>query len=222
MSQEKALVLLSGGMDSATALAQAVQTYKQVETISFYYGSKHNDREYEHAVLLCHHYNVTNVRLGLNFINSSFKSDLLISGGEIPEGHYAHPTMKKTVVPFRNGIMLAIAVGFAESNEIQDVIIANHVGDHAIYPDCTPAFIKPFAEAAKNGTYSQVSVVDIFGDIDKTGIAKRGDELGVPWEKTWSCYKGLDIHCGVCGTCVERKEAFRDSGLTDPTVYARG
>ena len=136
-----------------------------------------------------------------------------------PEGHYADPTMKKTVVPFRNGIMLSIAAGYAESLGASQVILGNHFGDHAIYPDCRKDFITPMAEAIKHGTYGEIALLSPFCEVDKTEIAKIGASLGVPFELTWSCYKGGDKHCGKCGTCVERIEAFRLAGVIDLTAY---
>lgn len=218
---EKALILLSGGMDSATALAAAIKDgYEEVKTISFNYGSKHNNREFEYAEKLANHYKVSNTRIDITFINDVFKSDLLLSGGEIPEGHYAHESMIRTVVPFRNGIMLAIAAGFAESNGLTHIVLSNHTGDHAIYPDCRRQFTDAMGMAIAQGTYNGIELVNPFGCLNKTEIAKMGSQLEVPYELTWSCYKGGEIHCGKCGTCVERKEAFRDALLKeDPTIY---
>ena len=217
----KVLVVLSGGMDSATALAEMRASFEaeHVETITFNYGSKHNDRENRAAKELAAHYGVKNTVVHMPFINELFKSDLLKSGGEIPEGHYADPSMKRTVVPFRNGIMLAIAAGFAESIEAHAIVLGNHAGDHAIYPDCREDFTHPMAEAIAAGTYANISLGRPFEHITKTQIALRGHQLKVPYQLTYSCYKGEETHCGKCGTCYERKESFKDSGIEDPTVY---
>jgi 7-cyano-7-deazaguanine synthase len=216
----KTVVLLSGGMDSATALAWAINNHHEVMgTVSFFYGSKHNAAEYQRAIALCEYYKVSNKRFSLDFVSDSFKSDLLQSGGEIPEGHYADESMKRTVVPFRNGIMLAIATGYAESIGADSLILANHCGDHAIYPDCRKEFTDAFAAAMENGTYNRVKLLSPFGQCDKTEIARIGHHLGVPYHLTWSCYKGGQTHCGKCGTCVERKEAFALSNVEDPTEY---
>jgi 7-cyano-7-deazaguanine synthase len=152
-------------------------------------------------------------------MNELFKSDLLKSGSDIPDGHYAEENMKQTVVPFRNGIMLAIATGYAESIGANGLVIAAHSGDHAIYPDCREPFMLGMAQAMKAGTYAQIELLRPFINEDKASIARRGAELCVDFAKTWSCYKGGDIHCGVCGTCVERREAFMLAGVSDPTVY---
>ena len=128
--------------------------------------------------------------------------------------------MKSTVVPFRNGIMLSIAAGFAESRGAEAVVIAAHSGDHAIYPDCRESFLEPMARAIREGTYARIELLRPFVAMDKAAIARRGAELGVDFSRTWSCYKGGEIHCGTCGTCVERREAFQLAGLPDPTAYA--
>jgi 7-cyano-7-deazaguanine synthase len=148
-----------------------------------------------------------------------FASDLLKSGGDIPDGHYEEQTMKQTVVPFRNGIMLAIAAGLAESHGAEGLVIAAHAGDHAIYPDCREPFMQAMADAMKSGTYAGIQLLRPFIATDKTGIAALGSKLGVDYSLTWSCYKGGDTHCGTCGTCVERREAFLLAGVADPTEY---
>lgn len=157
--------------------------------------------------------------IALDFVNRLFTSDLLQSGGDIPEGHYADENMKRTVVPFRNGIMLSIACGLAESRGAEAVIIAAHSGDHAIYPDCREPFMQAMADAMRHGTYAGVTLLRPFIACDKAEIVRRGTALGVDFAHTWSCYKGGDIHCGRCGTCVERREAFLHAGTADPTAY---
>ena len=216
---KKALVVFSGGMDSTVALYDAIEKYEDVETITFNYGSKHNDAEYAYALKTCGKLGVKNTRIDLDFINQYFQSDLLKSGGDIPEGHYEEETMKATVVPFRNGIMLSIAAGLAESGEAQTLVLGNHYGDHAIYPDCRAEFIDPMARAIKAGTYAEVELHSPFCKMTKTDIAKRGAELNVDFSLTWSCYKGGEKQCGRCSTCFERREAFYDSGIPDPTDY---
>ena len=130
--------------------------------------------------------------------------------------------MKRTVVPFRNGIMLSIAAGYAESCGAEGVVIAAHSGDHAIYPDCRERFMEAMGAAIREGTYAAVEVLRPFIGMTKGEIAARGVELGVDFGETWSCYKGGELHCGTCGTCVERREAFAVAGLSDPTRYAGG
>lgn len=215
----KVVVLVSGGMDSVAALYEAHQSQQVVGALSFDYGSKHNHKEIPMAAFHCRRLGVEHRVIRLDFIGQLFKSDLLQSGGAIPEGHYEERSMKQTVVPFRNGIMLSIAGGFAESIEAQALVIAAHAGDHAIYPDCREEFMQSMAAAIRLGTYAQIEILRPFIRSTKADIARRGLELGVDFSKTWSCYKGGERHCGACGTCVERREAFLLAGLPDPTVY---
>lgn len=216
----KTIAVLSGGMDSSTALAfMRSLDYEVVGALSFWYGSKHNDREYVSAQNVAAHYNIPIVQARLDFVAQHFASDLLLTGGDVPEGHYADPSMQRTVVPFRNGIMLAIAAGYAESKGANGVILGNHFGDHAIYPDCREEFAEAMRNAIELGTYAKIQLLTPFQRMTKTQIAEEGARLCVPFELTYSCYKGGEKHCGKCGTCVERKEAFRDAGLDDPTEY---
>ncbi len=218
-SDEKVIVLLSGGMDSVTALYDAASRYDVTGAVTFHYGSKHNDREIPFAAAHAARLGVEHRVIRLDFIGQLFKSDLLASGGAIPAGHYEEESMKKTVVPFRNGIMLSIAAGFAESKEAAGVVIAAHAGDHAIYPDCREEFMRAMGDAIRLGTYVGVALIRPFIAMTKGDIARRGNDLGVDYSQTWSCYVGGEIHCGECGTCVERREAFMLAGLADPTVY---
>lgn len=222
LHKDSALVLVSGGMDSATLLAHTVGTFGRgkVETISFDYGSKHNDTEYSLGVIpTTERYQVPNKRVRLDFVADTFESDLLKTGGKVPEGHYAEENMKSTVVPFRNAIMLSIAIGFAESRRIGNVYYANHAGDHDIYPDCRADFVEAMTLAATRGTYAQVRLHAPFLYISKAQIARLGHALDVDFGKTYSCYNGEPVHCGRCGTCVERAEAFAIAGVKDPTEY---
>jgi 7-cyano-7-deazaguanine synthase len=214
------VVLVSGGMDSVSALYDAHAAHRVAGALSFNYGAKHNHKEIPLAAYHCERLNVPHRVINLEFVGELFKSDLLKSGGAVPSGHYEEKTMKQTVVPFRNGILLAIGAGYAESIDAQALVIAAHAGDHAIYPDCREEFFQAQAEAIRLGTYAAIEILRPFIDHDKAWIARRGHELGVDFSKTWSCYKGATIHCGVCGTCVERREAFLLAGLADPTVYA--
>jgi 7-cyano-7-deazaguanine synthase len=219
VSRKKVIVLVSGGMDSVTALYQAHADYEVVAGLSFDYASKHNHKEIPFAEWHSRKLGIPHTTIPLSFINKLFKSDLLQSGGAIPDGHYEETTMKQTVVPFRNGIMLSIAGGFAESVEAQGLVIAAHAGDHAIYPDCREDFMRAMGDAIRLGTYAEVEVLRPFIAMTKAEIALRGHELGVDFTQTWSCYKGQDIHCGTCGTCTERREAFQLAGIADPTDY---
>lgn len=215
----KVVVLLSGGLDSVTALHDALCVHEVVAALSFDYGAKHNSCELPMAAWQCARLGIPHSTAPLDFVAREFQSDLLRSGGEIPEGHYEEESMRSTVVPFRNGIMLAIAAGFAESRGAEGVVIAAHAGDHAIYPDCRESFMEPMASAIREGTYARIELLRPFIAMDKAAIARRGAELGVDFSHTWSCYKGGEVHCGTCGTCVERREAFQLAGVPDHTGY---
>ena len=218
----KTIILLSGGMDSTVALWHTLaEGHEVVACLGIDYDSKHNAKELPMARWQAEKAGVPFHTADLTFMNDLFQSDLLQSGGDIPEGHYEEENMKSTVVPFRNGILLSVAAGFAESVGAQGLVIAAHSGDHAIYPDCREDFLAPMSQAISAGTYADVTVLRPFVDIRKEDIAQRGTELGVDFTHTWSCYKGGEIHCGKCGTCVERKEAFALANLTDPTQYEK-
>lgn len=216
----KKLVVLSGGMDSGTLLGYATQgTLDHIETITFNYGSKHNARENKCAEDLARYYGVSNRLVHLPFVNQLFKSALLQSGDAIPEGHYAEENMKQTVVPYRNAIMLSIAAGYASSIDADSLLLGNHAGDHAIYPDCREEFTAPFEQALLKGDWNPVKIERPFEKLSKGDIAVIGRKLRVPYQLTWTCYKGGDVACGVCGSCTERLEAFDFAGLPDPLEY---
>jgi len=211
------VLILSGGMDSTTLLYDYQE--RIALAVSFDYGSKHNAREIPFARLHCERLGIRHIVIPLGFMTTYFKSSLLQGGDDIPEGHYADDNMKSTVVPFRNGIMLSVAVGIAESNELKYVMMANHGGDHTIYPDCRPEFVDAFNQAARAGTFVGVGLLSPYTHMTKADIARRGRELGIDYAETWSCYKGGDRHCGKCGTCVERREAMKEAGIDDQTEY---
>ena len=211
------LIALSGGVDSTTLLYE----YREEVAcaVGFDYGSKHNARELAAAEAICHELEIPYLIIPLAFIGEYFRSDLLLSGGEMQLGDYSEENMSSTVVPFRNGIMLSVLAGLAESRDLQQVLIANHFGDHAIYPDCRESFVKPMGEAITAGTSNGVKLVAPYTKLTKAEIVARGTRLGVPYGKTYSCYQGGERHCGRCGTCWERHDAFVANGLEDPTLY---
>ncbi|WP_025882804.1 7-cyano-7-deazaguanine synthase QueC [Porphyromonas uenonis] len=211
------LIALSGGVDSTTLLYE----YREEVAcaVGFDYGSKHNARELAAAKAICHELKIPYLIIPLAFIGEYFRSDLLLSGGEMQLGDYSEENMSSTVVPFRNGIMLSVLAGLAESRDLQQVLIANHFGDHAIYPDCRESFVKPMGEAITAGTSNGVKLVAPYTTLTKAEIVARGTRLGVPYGKTYSCYQGGERHCGRCGTCRERHDAFVANGLEDPTLY---
>lgn len=214
-----AVIILSGGMDSTVLMAHELSRGTRLAAISFDYGSKHNGRELPMAAASCAAYGVPHRVVQLPFINELFTSSLLCSGGDVPEGAYDAESMKSTVVPFRNGILIAIAVGYAESVGAGRVLLGSHSGDHHIYPDCRTEFNAAMNEAALRGTDGVVRLDFPFATMDKREIGDLGRCLGVDFTRTWTCYKGGEAHCGVCGACDERKFALRrDEGL-DPTAY---
>lgn len=211
------VIIVSGGMDSITLLHEYAD--RIALAVTFDYGSKHNANEIPFAKLHCERLGIKHIVIPLGFMADYFKSSLLMGGEEIPEGSYDDENMKSTVVPFRNGIMLAIACGLAESNGLTKVMLANHFGDHAIYPDCREDFVNAMSQAMQFGTYEHIEIVAPYTNITKTDIARHGKNMGIDYTETWSCYKGGEKHCGKCGTCTERKEALRDAGIEDKTEY---
>ena len=211
------VLILSGGMDSTTLLYE----YKDriALAVSFDYGSNHNKREIPFARQHCEHLQIEHLVIPLDFMGRYFQSSLLAGDDAIPNGHYADENMRSTVVPFRNGIMLSVAVGLAESRGLKHVMMANHGGDHTIYPDCRPEFVEAFSEAARTGTFPGITLLSPYTHLTKGDIARRGKALGIDYSQTWSCYRGGQRHCGRCGTCVERREALAQAGIDDPTEY---
>lgn len=218
MIMKDSVIIVSGGMDSITLLHER---HEEIALgISFDYGSNHNSREIPFARMHCQRLGIKHIVIPLDFMSVYFRSSLLDGADAIPEGHYEDANMKSTVVPFRNGIMLSIACGIAESNGLSRVFIANHGGDHAIYPDCRSEFIKAMDAAMSAGTYAHINIEAPYTEITKTDIALIGKAIGLDYTETWSCYKGGNVHCGKCGTCVERQEALRNAGIEDKTVYS--
>lgn len=206
------LLVFSGGMDSTTMLYE----YKEriALALSFHYGSNHNDKELAFAKLHCQRLGIEHIIIPLGFIKEHFNSSLLSGSEAIPEGNYDEENMRSTVVPFRNGIMLAIAAGMAENRGLQYIMLANHGGDHAIYPDCRPDFVNAMDQAVCAGTWNNVRLLTPYTNISKAEIARHGLQLGINYDETWSCYKGGDKPCGVCGTCREREEALKEACIT--------
>ena len=211
------LLVLSGGLDSTTMLYDYADSITLA--VTFQYGSNHNKREAAFAKYHCEQLGIEHIEIDLAFMGKYFKSSLLEGADAIPEGNYDEENMKSTVVPFRNGIMLSVAAGLAESRGLKKVMMANHSGDHTIYPDCRPEFAEAMGQAINLGTYIGVELVAPYTMLSKSDIVRRGVELGIDYTKTYSCYKGGEVHCGVCGTCRERKEAFALAGVEDKTNY---
>ncbi len=216
---EKIVVIYSGGMDSTTLLYHLRDAGHTLRAISVDYGQRHV-REIEAAREICAAIDVPHVVADLSAINPLL-GDNSLSGRnvDVPEGHYEEESMKLTVVPNRNMIMLSVAIGWAISLEFDAVAYGAHSGDHAIYPDCRPAFADAMDEAARLCDWRELKLLRPLVHMDKGDIAQRGHQLGVPFEKTWTCYKGQEKHCGKCGACTEGREALAKHNLPDPTVY---
>lgn len=213
MIKKDKLIILSGGMDSVTLLHEYQDEIAMA--VSFFYGQKHV-KEIAFATSNCMKLNIPHTTVDIQHaVLENLKSNLLSTGDSIPEGHYEDQIMKQTVVPFRNGIMLSLAAGIAESNNLFGVFIANHAGDHAIYPDCRAEFIDAMNQAMQKGTYNQIKLIAPYTSKTKREIALKGSIIGLDYTETWSCYKGGEKHCGKCGTCVERKEALQGFDLTE-------
>lgn len=215
------VIIFSGGMDSTVLLADLIEKGQRISAVSFNYGSKHNHKELAMAQAITMQMNIEHRIIALPFINELFDSTLLRSGGDVPDGSYDAPGMKATVVPFRNGIMLAIAAGYAESIGAREVALGSHSGDHYIYPDCRPEFNQAISRAAWLGTGEKVTLRFPFAHMDKRDIGDLGRKLGVDFNQTWTCYKGGRLHCGTCGACRERKYALRHDEHKDGTNYER-
>lgn len=222
--RRRVLVLLSGGMDSATVLGRAMYEKAQdgiqdVRALSFDYGSTHSRWELDGARAICDFYKVSHSVINIKSVFEFSHSALLPGGPPVPEGHYQEENMRQTVVPGRNLILLSIAAGLAESQGYGEVWIGAHSGDHYIYPDCRPEFIHAAMLAIANGSDGRVVIQAPFLDGDKTSILKWGVPAGVPYIMTRTCYTMQEIACGRCGSCQERLEAFELNGLTDPIDY---
>lgn len=215
----RSVVSFSGGMDSATVLSVAKDAGDVVGVIGFTYGSKHNQYETKAAQDVCDYYGLQYELIDLSNIATLLKSDLLKSGGDIPEGHYAASNMSKTVVPGRNTIFAAVLLGIAQSREADAVFMGIHSGDHTIYPDCRPQWFDAMELAMTVASEGSVTLRAPFLDGDKTSILELGFKLGTPYELTRTCYKDQPVACGKCGSCQERLEAFRNHGKPDPIAY---
>lgn len=213
MTIKDTLIVLSGGMDSTTLLHE----YKDriALAVSFDYGSNHNARELECAAWQCRELGVEHLVIPLEFMKRYFRSALLSGAEAIPDGEYADENIADTVVPFRNAIMLSVAAGLAESRGLGTVMLANHGGDHSIYPDCRPEFAAAMNAAIVAGTGGKVELMCPYTHLSKGQIARRGVKLGVDYSHTYSCYRGLEKPCGTCATCLERREALMEAGITE-------
>lgn len=215
---EKAIVIYSGGMDSFTVLNQAVAEGYQVYPLSFNYGQRHL-KELEYAAKVCKQLNLQHKIVDISAINSLLAGSSLTDDIDIPEGHYEEESMKSTVVPNRNMILLSLAVGYAVSSGATKVFYGAHAGDHAIYPDCRPEFVEKMKAVCAIADYQPIDIVTPFLNNSKIEILTHGLNMGLDYSLSWTCYNGREKACGKCGACQERLEAFAKNGLTDPLEY---
>lgn len=216
---KKVVAVVSGGLDSAVLLYDLLARGARVKALSVHYGQRHA-RELRAAAALCRLRGVPHQTVDLRGLRRLLSSSLTTRSARVPEGHYAEANMKSTVVPNRNMILLAAAAAWAISSRFDAVAYAAHSGDHAVYPDCREEFVRALDKAIGLADWHKVRLLRPFVRMTKADIVRRGAALRVPFGKTWSCYKGGARHCGKCGTCVERREAFRLAGVPDPTRYA--
>ena len=215
---EKVVVIYSGGMDSFTVLNRALKDGKQVYALSFDYGQRHV-KELECASEVCKELNVPHKIIDISAINELLAGSSLTDDIEIPEGHYEEESMKSTVVPNRNMILLSLAVGYAVSVGAAQVYYGAHSGDHAIYPDCRPEFVMKMNDVCQIANYEPVEIFSPYLKVSKTAILTDGIAMGLDYSKTWTCYNGREKACGKCGACQERLEAFAENKATDPIAY---
>ncbi len=216
----KTIVICSGGLDSVSLAHMVAAEHELTRLVSFDYGQRHR-KELDYAAACAKRLSVPHDVIDMRSIGASLSGSALTDDIDVPDGHYEEDSMKVTVVPNRNAIMLTIAYGIAAANGDQAVATAVHGGDHFIYPDCRPAFTEAFdamQRAALDG-YADVQLYTPFVHGSKGDIVTAGAKYDTPFAETWSCYKGHAQQCGRCGTCVERREAFHLAGVTDPTLY---
>ncbi|MGA2935313.1 MAG: 7-cyano-7-deazaguanine synthase QueC [Methanomicrobiales archaeon] len=214
----RSLLILSGGVDSTTLLYDLLHQGYEVEAVTFDYGQKHK-KEIEFARKTCKKLNVPNSVLDLKILNEVAPSSLTRDSWEVPEGHYTEDSMKQTVVPNRNMIFLSVAAARAIAGGIPHLFYAAHSGDHAIYPDCRPAFVSAMETALHLCDWTDITLHAPYLNLTKADIVKLGTGLGVDYSLTWTCYRGERLACGLCGSCTERLEAFRIAGVEDPLTY---
>jgi 7-cyano-7-deazaguanine synthase len=215
----RTVLIYSGGLDSTVLLYELRGGGHELRCLGIDYGQRHR-RELESAAAICRDLGLEYRIADLRAIRPLLGGSALTDDVPVPDGHYTDETMKATVVPNRNMIMLSVAVGWAVSLKFDAVAYAAHAGDHAIYPDCRPVFAEAIRRAAALCDWRPIELVTPFIGKTKADIVRVGAGLGVPFARTWSCYRGGEVHCGTCGTCVERREAFERAGMKDPTVYA--
>lgn len=215
---EKVVVIYSGGMDSFTVLNRALTDGKEVFALSFDYGQRHV-KELACASKVCKRLGVNHKVVDISSINQLLAGSSLTDDIEIPEGHYEAESMKSTVVPNRNMVLISLAVAYAVSVGAEQVYYGAHSGDHAIYPDCRPEFVEKMNDVCKIANYESVEIFSPYLTVSKTAILTDGITMGLDYNDTWTCYNGREKACGKCGACEERLEAFADNNTVDPIPY---
>lgn len=217
MSQ-KVVVIYSGGMDSYTVLNKALRDGYEVYALSFDYGQRHV-KELDVAAAACKGLDVHHKIVDISAINQIIGGSSLTDDIEVPEGHYEAENMKSTIVPNRNMILLSLAVGYAVSLKACKVYYGAHSGDHAIYPDCRPEFVKKMDDVCRIANYDEVEIVSPYLKNSKIDILTDGLKMDLDYSQTWTCYNGREKACGKCGACQERLEAFKLNNVIDPIEY---
>ena len=222
---KKAVIIASGGIDSSTLLYKMVSEGSQVYALTFIYGQRHL-KEIDSAIRISEGleilHKVVDISAMKELLLGSALTDSNVEVPEVPETVDHYETLKATIVPNRNAIFLSIAIGYAVSIGANHVFFGAHFSDRGVYPDCRKEFVDAFQNSERLATDNPDLVIDApFVEMDKSEIVKLGAELGVPFVDTWTCYKGGEAHCGVCSSCRERKRAFVESNIVDPTEYER-
>lgn len=220
MKKNKTLAVVSGGMDSVTMLHDLHDQGHELSVVSFNYGQRHV-KELEVAKKNAEKLGLKHRVVNMSFLAQLLDNSALTGDTSVPEGHYADENMKLTVVPNRNMIMASLAIGIAVNDGLDNIALGVHSGDHAIYPDCRPEFIEKLGAVARIANYEPINVLAPYIEMDKGSIIARGLEIDtMDYADTWTCYKGGDIACGVCGSCQERLEGFLTNNIKDPLEYA--
>ena len=215
----KIIVVYSGGLDSFTLLNEAIRSGKDVSALSFDYGQKHS-KELHFVENFCSQESIDSKIVDVSSIKELFQGSSLTDEIDIPKGHYEDDSMKSTVVPNRNMILISLALGYAVTKEAEEVWFGAHAGDHAIYPDCRPEFVEKMDAVARIANYSPIAVKAPYIAMSKTEILAIGLNMQLDYGLTWTCYEGKELACGICGACHERLESFAANNVIDPIKYS--